>query len=238
MVTQQNCCLSSLTTAELADRCARETARFLRHADHDPAAGFELMRRALAEGSDEAFTQVYRVYTPLVTAWVYRHSRFALTGESADYFVSGAFRAFYLALRGERFARVPTLAAALGYLKTCVHTEIIQYLRGQKAELTVSADEVPEGAAEPDLGARVQAEELWAHLCRLLPDERDRQLARCAFALGLKPRQVCAAYPAQWRSEREVSVALYRLRRILRADPDLAARASHPATDRRIERAG
>lgn len=216
---------SGLTNAELAQRCGEETAKFTRRVDNDPQFCFELLRRALAEQSDEAFTQVYRVYEPLVTGWVYRHSRFALTGESPDYFVSGAFRAFYLALRGERFARVPTLAAALGYLKTCVHTEIIQHLRGRKAELTVSAEEVPEGAAEPDLGARVQAEELWAHLCRLLPDERDRLLARCAFALGLKPRQICVAYPAHWPSERAVSVALYRLRRILRADPELATLA-------------
>jgi len=50
---------------------------------------------------------------------------------------------------------------------------------------------------------------------------RDRLLARCAFVEDLKPRQIVKAYPAHWKDEREVSVELYRLRRLLRNDPDL-----------------
>jgi hypothetical protein len=79
-------------------------------------------------------------------------------------------------------------------------------------------------AETPDLGTRAEAAELWAYICDLLPDERDRLLARYAFVLDLKPRQIVELYPARWAGEREVTVALYRIRRLLRADAELRQR--------------
>jgi hypothetical protein len=212
----------NLSVADLAQHCAEETDKFLRRLANDPQYCFELMRRALAEQSDEAFTYIYQVYERPVTSWVYHHSRFALTGESAEFFTSAAFRAFHTALRGPKFDRFPTLAAVLGYLKMCVHSSIAQYLRDEERAQTTPLDDADEPAQTPDLGEGAEAGELWAYICRLLPDERDRLLARCAFAQGLKPREIVAAYRTQWSSEREVSVALYRIRRILRADSQLA----------------
>lgn len=215
----------NLSVAELAGHCAEETEKFLRRLANDPQYCFELMRRALAEESDEAFTHIYQVYERPVTSWVYHHSRFALTGESAEFFTSAAFRAFHAALRGPKFDRFPTLAAVLGYLKMCVHSSIAQYLRDEERAATTPLDDVGEIAEMPDLGEAAEAGELWGYICRLLPDERDRLLARCAFAQGLKPREIVAAFHTQWSSEREVSVALYRIRRVLRSDPELAALA-------------
>jgi len=225
--------MTSIPTPELARRGAEETAKFLRRADHDPQVCLELLRRALAEQSDEAFTHVYRIYEPLVTRWVYRHSRFALTGESVEYFTSAAFRAFYVALHGAKFARFQTVAAILHYLQSCVHTEIAQYLRQYGYDLSAPLEEAPERGEEADPGARLEASELWAHICRLLPDERDQLLAHCALVLDLAPRQICVAHPSWWTSERAVSVALYQIRRRLRADPELTALADHAALDKR-----
>ena len=223
---------SGLTIDELAQRCAEETDKFTRWQDNDPQFCFELLRRALADQSDEAFTYVFRVYERPVTNWVYHHSRFPLTGESAEFFTGAAFRAFHAALQGSKFERFPTLAAVLSYLKTCVHTAIAQYLRDEERGQTMPLDGAGELAETPDLGQRAEAGELWAHICRLLPDERDRLLARCAFALGLKPREICVVYHNYWSNERDVSVALYRIRRILRADPELAALAGQNIRER------
>ncbi len=216
-----------LSAAELARHCAEETDKFVRRLANDPQYCFELMRRALAEQSDEAFTYVFQVYERSVTSWVYHHSRFAFTGESAEFFTSAAFRAFHAALRGSKFDRFPSLAAVLGYLKMCVHTSIAQYLRDEERAKTTPLDDAGEIAESPDLGQRAEASELWAHIASRLPDERDRLLARCAFALGLKPREICVAFRTHWNTEREVSVALYRIRRTLRADPELAALAGY-----------
>ncbi len=221
-----------LTVAELAQRCAEETDKFTRRQENDPQFCFELLRRALADQSDEAFTYVFRVYERPVTNWVYHHSRFPLTGESAEFFTGAAFRAFHAALQGSKFERFPTLAAVLSYLKTCVHTAIAQYLRDEERGRTTPLDAAGELAETPNLGQHAEAGELWAHICRLLPEERDRLLARCAFALGLKPREICVVYHNYWSNERDVSVALYRIRRILRADPELAASAGQNIRER------
>lgn len=206
---------------DLARRCAEETEKFNRRQSNDAQFCFELLRRALADGVSEAFTYVYRTYERQALSWVYGHSSFEQTGESADYFARAAMSAFYFALRGPKFAQFASLQKVLAYLKMCVHTAIMQYLRDQRQALTVQIDTVVEVAEAPNLNNRVEAAALWSHICRLLPGPQDRLLARCAFLLDLKPRQIVAIYPDRWASEREVSVALYRIRRLLRNDPDL-----------------
>lgn len=209
---------STMRTGDLAQRCASETDKFTRQQPNDPQWCFELLRRALAERDAEAFTYVYQTYEGLVLSWVRHHSRFPLTGESAEYFAGDAFRSFYFALIGPKFERFPTVAAVLSYLKMCVHTSIAQYLRGKERGDAVPFAEGVEPSETPDLSETVMAAELWEHIVELLPDERDQLLARCVFVLGLKPRDICAAYRTQWSNERDVSVALYRIRRLLRAD--------------------
>ena len=54
-----------------------------------------------------------------------------------------------------------------------------------------------------------------------LVDDNDRLLAHDVFVLALKPLQVAKRYPDRWATAREVSVALQRIRRALRRDPDL-----------------
>lgn len=221
--------IASLSIEELAQRCAEETAKFNRHQSSDPQFCFELVRRALAEERAEAFTRVYQIYERQVLNWVHRHSRFAQTGESAEYFASLAWSTFYFALRGPRFGRFASLPEVLTYLKLCVHTAIAQYVRDQQPAPSASLDEAAIVAHAPDPEARIAAAELWGHICRVLPDERDRLLARCVFVHDLKPRQIVTIYPAQWASERQVSVDLYRIRRLLRNDPELRRqRANHP----------
>jgi hypothetical protein len=206
---------------DLARQCAEETEKFSRRQANDPQFCFELLRRALADGVPEAFTRVYRNYERQVLSWVYSHSGFAQTGESADFFARSALSTFYFALRGPKFTQFTSLAKVLMYLKLCVHTAIMQYLRDQRPSATTPLDEANELVHTPDLDHRADAAELWAHICRLLPDPRDRLLARYAFLQDLKPRQIMLEYPAQWSDEREISVALYRIRRLLRNDAEL-----------------
>jgi hypothetical protein len=211
----------SLSLDDLTQRCAFETEKFNRREPNDARFCFELLRRALADGLSDAFTRVYQIYERQVLVWVHSHSGFERTGESADYFVSAAWSTFYFALRGPKFDGFPSLPQVLAYLKLCVHTAIAQYLRDQQPAPTMPLDEAPNAAHAPDLGTRIVAGELWRQIERLLPDPRDRLLARCAFAEDLKPRQIVKAYPSRWKDEREISIELYRIRRLLRNDPEL-----------------
>ena len=218
--------VDSLSLDDLTQHCAAETEKFNRREPSDSRFCFDLLRRALADELSEAFTRVYQIYERQVLVWVHSHSGFARTGESADYFVSAAWSTFYFALRGPKFAGFPSLPQVLAYLKLCVHTAIAQYLRDQQPAPTTPLDQAPDASHAPDLGTRIAARELWRQIERLLPDPRDRLLARCAFVEDLKPRQIVKAYPARWKDEREVSVELYRIRRLLRNDSELRRLAS------------
>ena len=211
----------SFSLDDLTQRCTSETEKFNRREPSDARFCFELLRRALADGLSDAFTRVYQIYERQVLVWVHSHSGFARSSESADYFVSTAWSTFYFALRGPKFDSFPSLPQVLAYLKLCVHTAIAQYLRDQEPVPTMPIDLVPHAAHLPDLGMRIAASELWRQIEQLLDDPRDRLLARCAFVEDLKPRQIVKAYPARWKDEREVSVELYRIRRLLRNDPEL-----------------
>ena len=218
---------ASIPLDDLAQRCAEQTQRFNRRQESDPGFCFELLRRALADGVADAFTWVCRIYEPQVTKWVYRHSGFTRTGESAEYFANAALSRFFFALQGPKFDRLPSLAQVLAYLKACVHSAVAQYLRDQQKAEWVPLEEAP--AATPDLAEEHDAAELWAHICRVLGNERDQRLARAVFVLGLKPGQIVSASPGLWRDQREISVALYRIRRRLRQDPELRQWLGLPA---------
>lgn len=219
-----------LAVDALARRCAEETDRFHSRASTDPAYCFELFRRALADGSLEALVHIYQGYEPQVCAWAYRHRGFAQARESADFFAHAALSAFYFALRGPKFRQFSTLPQVLSYLKLCVHTAIVQHLRDYIDAATIPLQSASDVVDLPHLDAGVEAAELWTYICHLLPDERDRLLARCAFVQDFKPRQIVQAYPSYWTHEREVSVALYRIRRLLRNDPELQRLSGHPRT--------
>jgi hypothetical protein len=214
---------ASLSVDDLAQRCAAETEKYQRREPTDDRFCFELLRRALAEGVADAFTQVYQIYERRVLSWVLGHSRFTATGEDASYFAGTAWSTFYFALRGPKFAAFPTLPQALSYLKLCVHTSIAQYIRDQQPGAALSLDAAAYAGQASDLSARAMAASVWRRIRALLPDDGDLLLARCVFAEDLKPRQIIAAYPGRWRDEREISVEIYRIRRNLRKDTELRA---------------
>jgi hypothetical protein len=218
--------MADLPLESLAQRCAEENQKYRHQQSHEPRFCFELLRRALIESTSDALTWVFRIFEGQLRAWVHRHSYFASTDENDEYFVNAAFSNFYFALRGTQFERFSSLPQALAYLKSCVHTAIMQYHRdhimpegllldGQEVRLSYNPDPMP----------HLGADELWTHICRLLPDGKDRLLADYTFIQGLKPAQIVKLVSGQWATEREVSVALQRIRRLLRKDGELRQRA-------------
>jgi hypothetical protein len=226
-----------LSIENLAAQCAEETEKFSRRQPNATQYCFELFRRALADGIAEAFTRIYQVYERQVLNWVYRYPRFEETGEGADFFVNSAFSKFYFAVSGPKFERFNSVPSLLMYLKLCVHTAIAQYIRDQKQIVAVSTDDEAAGVDMRDrqqedlLESGTKAADLWALICRLLPAPTDQLLARCAFTLDMKPAEITTAYPGRWGSEREISVALYRIRRLLRQNAELRRLLGLPAAE-------
>jgi hypothetical protein len=213
--------LTDWSVQELAERCTDESRKFSRSQLNDPRFCFELLQRALLDKLPDALTEVYRVYQPQVMRWVYAHASFQQTDEEAEFFATGALRNFYFAVSGPKFEQFSSLPQLLSYMKLCVHTAIVQYLRDHQRLIQVPLNEIHEPGYLPDLGASLEAGDIWTHICDLLPDESDQLLANSVFAKGLKPKQILLSDPLRWSSEREISVALQRIRRILRKDAKL-----------------
>jgi hypothetical protein len=213
--------LTDFSIQELAERCTDESRKFSRRQLNDPEFCFELLQRALLDKLPDALTQVYHVYQPQVMRWVYAHTAFQQTDEEAEFFATGALRNFYFAVSGPKFKQFSSLPQLLSYMKLCVHTSITQYLRDHQRIIAVPLSEIHEPEYIPDLGAAIEAHEIWARICDLLPDEADQLLANYVFTKGLKPSQIVLSDPSRWTSEREISVTLQRIRRILRKDAKL-----------------
>lgn len=220
--------VSQLSLDEVAQRCEEETANYWQKLAVDTRYCFELLRRALEDQVQDAFTYVFRIYQPQCARWALGVSGFENTNEpSPDVFVSEAFAKLFRDLRGEKFRQFDALPAVLLYLKKCVVTSILQQLRRRHPDEIESGREadVEEVQAEGAFESAVEYEQTWARVCHVLPNQDDQNLADYRYRQNLKPAEIAHLHPAQWPSAREVSVALQRISRILRKDRELRAMA-------------
>ena len=212
-----------LNNADLAQRCAAETARFRQQHPNDASFCFELFRRALAQRDGDAFNYVYLTYQQIVFAWISNDPLFSLTNEDAEYFVVWTFHTFSFALQGEKFGRFTELSKILAYLRNCAHTAILQHLRTQRRrEKTVALNlDSARVASSQDMSEQIELHELWGHIEKLLVNVRERQIVYAVFIQGYKPREIPAVYPNLARDANEAIQLLYRARLRLRGDPFL-----------------
>jgi RNA polymerase sigma factor (sigma-70 family) len=207
-----------LALAELAQKCDQELSGFRTRQSPDAAHCFELLRRAFADESQEAFACVFRLYAAQVARWVGSHRMFRASGESTpDVFVNEAFVRLYRHLRGERFDNFSSAEAVLSYLKACAITALLEHNRKERRQLRdVSLSEAIRDE-QLDPTRDIASHQLWETVARALPDAHDRDLIDMRFRLGLSPAEIAARHARRYRDAREVSVALQRcLRRLTR----------------------
>jgi hypothetical protein len=204
----------------LAERCIEDTQRYRKDSSYKAENCFELMRIALAENNNAALTEIYRIYRQLIRTWVMSHPGFAETEESAEYFMLEAFSSFYFAVRHEKFSNFLSIAKLLSFLKACVHTSILLYLRKRRLRL-IPIDEVETEAQRQDFDGGFHIAAIWERICYLLPAEQDRRLAHLAFVQERKVGEIATLFPEVYFDARVVSIALQRIRRILKEDKQL-----------------
>jgi len=215
-----NALLRTWNLAQITEGCAEATSRYLHRLASDARFCFELMRRAFGERLDEALASFYQTYLPLLTSRARRHRLFDASSGDAEYFARVALANFYRVCSGEAFlAKFNALPGALAYLYSCLHSVIVQDVRDNPPEAELDDERAATG--EYAQAADVSASDLWAHIRAVLADADDEQLAWQRFVLEMKPAEIVRASPGRWASEREVSVALQRIRRHLRADATL-----------------
>jgi len=198
--------------SELARQCEKETSQFFQKQGGATHNCLELMRRAISERDEKAWELVYQQYQNLVQHWIQLHPAWPNTGESADYFVNLAFTRFWQALTPEKFAKFRQLNELLQYLKACVHSVIIDYLRTQAARTYEIIDDTllqqDGGHQRPDLEQKVMREahqkEIWEQIAARLHSDKERLIVEYCYALEMKPREVYQQHPEIYQSVVEI----------------------------------
>lgn len=203
-------------------RCAEETKKFLRRLEQDTRYCFELWRRALVEHIDDALCHVYLIYVPLLAGSARRHKLFDLSCADGDYFARIALANFYRTCHGLRFTEMfSELAPAMKYLNACLHSAIAQDVRDNPPITPLPNDDSLSISSPSTSENDVRGSELWEHIRRDLDDPQDESLAYNRFVLQMTPAEIMRLGRSAWKSTREISVALQRIRRKLRNDDTL-----------------
>ncbi len=210
---------SSMDIELLARECSAETQKFFRREPHQPLFCFELLCRAYRDQLEAALSHVYTIYLPILARKARQHPLFHQSSQDADSFARTTLSNFYHAVRGKAFLeKFQTLAQAIKYMFACVYTVVLEDVQYSSTPESSLDGDIPSLDSHSDLNLQ----ELWAHVCGLLPTLEDQQLAYLRFVLEMKPSEISANYPQTWSTARAVSVALQNIRRYLRADPYLS----------------
>ena len=201
-------------------------------ATDEDARDFELLRRAICERDDEAWSAVVERYTRLVRSWV-RHSGVDHPSEEAAR-INHTFERFWHAITPERFEKFANLAALLQYLKACAGTVALDEARAAKRRPASSLDALlaanpdlpcPRSADDPasEVFAELGAREVWGTIEQELPNPADRLLVYLSFVSGLAPAAVCARYPQVFPSVAELYRRKANILERLRRSPAMRA---------------
>jgi len=187
--------LQQMAVADLADQCGQETDRYFHQQSSDSSFCFELFRRAIQESNQAAWETICIQYQPLVSGWVRQHSGFQDSGEEIQFFVNGAFGKIYTTITPVKFAGFSDLGSLLRYLKLCVFSVIIDFVRSseqitpyslEEASKTVSTDPPVEEQQSDQAYQRA----FWEWINARLNDYKERLVIYGSFVLALKPQEI------------------------------------------------
>lgn len=203
-----------LSLVDLAAACQQETSRFQRGQSSRDEFCRELFYRAICLRDHGAWERIVFQYRGVVLAWIRHHPASSSAREGDDYWLNRTFERFWAAVGPDRFDRFPDLASLLKYLKMCVHSVLLDDVRAQGAAQLESLDDAPARSVEaPDFDmqavGQLAGQELWNTIVAELPDEAERLVVYCSFALDLKPSEIYQRYSGRYATVADV----YRIKR-------------------------
>lgn len=214
--------VQELNTAQLAVQC-REAMRHHRPLARTEDACFELFARALRTQDEEAWAALWVQYRQLVYFWV------GPDRSDAEDLLQELFWHFWQRYKGEELDNhFPDLPHVLRYLQRSAHNAAISADRRTAHEVLVADVDDPGGMRSPEVDAldHLAATEVQTLLAACIHTPDERLVMTLSFEVGLKPRQIQQAHPAQFPTVRAVSLikerVLTRLRHTLAvttADP-------------------
>lgn len=164
----------------------------------------EILRRALVEQTDEAWSVLQQCFSETIRIWIRCHpSRdVAFLRDSEENYIAQTFSRFWFAVRDQHL-KFNTLYAALSYLHATLNGVIIDTLRSHLRSREVPFPE-PGCSQEPMVEDTVDGQSIWNSIQLLLPDERERRLAYLLYYCGLKPREIVIRCPGEFDDVKEI----------------------------------
>ncbi len=227
----------ALGLSSLAHRCAQETDLFFRREAYDPSFCYELFRRAIVLGDQNAHERLYIQYQSLVASWVERHSSYPSTGEEIQYFVNRAFEKLWRALSPAKFGQFADLKALLAYLKMCTHSAIIDYSRVHQHAVVDEEPTQEQLATGQDRGSDMEEEamrddersDFWRLIDQRISGEKERAVIYGSFVLAMKPGELQIHYAHLFNDVKDVYRTKQNVIDRLRRDQELLASLSMQA---------
>jgi hypothetical protein len=166
----------------------------------------EIVRRALVEQTDEAWSALQQCFSEPIRVWIRSHpsSDVALLRDSEENYIAQTFSRFWSAVHHQHI-EFTTLPAALAYLHATLNGVLTDTLR---SHIRLCSREVP--LPGPDLFIEPSAEEpfenelLWESMHSLLNDKRERRIFYLLYYCGLKPRDIVARCPQEFSGVKEI----------------------------------
>jgi hypothetical protein len=190
------------------------------NADHE---GFQLFRRAIEERDEQAWAEATTHFRPQMIGWVSCSSVSAPIRECYSDIADNAFARAWVALASKSFARFPTLAALLGYLRTCVTSAVIDCARADlhfdRMSQVVVVDDVV--APEQIMIDQLDRDELWRLASSAAQTVQERCILVASYLYNLPPLAILERYPHLFANVGEVYATKRNLLCRLRRYPEI-----------------
>ncbi|HWQ11394.1 MAG TPA: hypothetical protein VNL77_01270 [Roseiflexaceae bacterium] len=191
--------------------------------EHLTQEGYELFRRAIACRDSDAWGEIALRYRALLVAWARRCVARMPVGEPCEDIADQALARAWMALASAETCSFPTLAAALGYLRTCVSAVVIDLARAQAARARLQLQLGLEQSANPEqeVLADLRLAEAWRVASRVVGSEQERVVLYDSVVLGMASREILARHPRLFDNVEAVYRAKRNLFNRLQRDPEL-----------------
>lgn len=218
----QKVTIQTLPLQEIADKCYENTELYYEGKISDPKWCFELFRRALRLGEQDAFTHTYSIFKPQVERWARTYANYRYTNPGTEDFAHEALIKFWLNLKGEKFDNFERLNSLLTYLKACVFTVVRDYQIKGPTILIINPDDdwwQIIGINLP-LDFNIDLDDLLDCVEKALNDPELMEQFYLWIIYDMKPSEIVDEL-GQWDDPQEISRMRQKIKRRLQKDKNL-----------------
>ena len=197
---------SELTTRELAAHCVGEINNFRRGEPGSEKYSIELLRRAIVQGEEEARVCIERCFSEQVLSWFSCHPNRETASEidREENYVAQTFERFWQATALTQHIEFNSLAGAVRYLRACLNGAMIDALRTYSRSQKIPLPD-PRESGERRIENKVESNDVWDRLTKVIPNGKEQRLAYLLFQCGLKPRQIMLFCPQEFRDVQHIN---------------------------------